>query len=94
MEFFFEYLNLSRWFELSGVVYNNGTFAGKPAPDIYAHACRELGLDPSETFAVEDSPNGVRSAYRAGCNVNRPSAVPTKIIVDSFAVITVRDTAN
>lgn len=42
---------------------------GKPAPDIYAHACSELGLDPPETFAVEDSPNGVRSAYRAGCNV-------------------------
>ena len=42
---------------------------GKPAPDIYAHACRELGLAPSETYAVEDSPNGVRSAYGAGCNV-------------------------
>ena len=42
---------------------------GKPAPDIYAFACRELNLDPKETFAVEDSPNGVTSAYLAGCNV-------------------------
>lgn len=42
---------------------------GKPAPDIYAYACEELGLKPSETFAVEDSPNGVKSAYGAGCNV-------------------------
>ncbi len=42
---------------------------GKPAPDIYAYACRELKLDPKETFAVEDSPNGVKSAYGAGCNV-------------------------
>ena len=42
---------------------------GKPAPDIYAYACDELGLDPSETFAVEDSPNGVTSAYLAGCKV-------------------------
>ncbi len=42
---------------------------GKPAPDIYAFACSELGLDPKETFAVEDSPNGVKSAYGAGCNV-------------------------
>lgn len=42
---------------------------GKPAPDIYAHACEALGLKPSETFAVEDSPNGVKSAYGAGCNV-------------------------
>jgi DNA helicase-2/ATP-dependent DNA helicase PcrA len=42
---------------------------GKPAPDIYAFACKELGLEPSDTFAVEDSPNGVTSAYLAGCNV-------------------------
>lgn len=42
---------------------------GKPAPDIYAFACETLGLSPKETFAVEDSPNGVRSAYDAGCNV-------------------------
>ena len=42
---------------------------GKPAPDIYLHACRVLGLDPSRTFAVEDSPNGIRSAYDAGCRV-------------------------
>ena len=42
---------------------------GKPAPDIYAYAGRELGLSPEETFAVEDSPNGVTSAYLAGCNV-------------------------
>ena len=42
---------------------------GKPAPDIYAYACQQLELDPGETFAVEDSPNGVTSAYLAGCNV-------------------------
>ena len=42
---------------------------GKPAPDIYAYACEQLELKPSQTFAVEDSPNGVTSAYLAGCNV-------------------------
>ncbi len=42
---------------------------GKPAPDIYTHACSELGMEPKVTFAVEDSPNGVTSAYLAGCNV-------------------------
>ena len=40
---------------------------GKPAPDIYAYACEQLGLAPAECLAVEDSPNGVLSAYRAGC---------------------------
>jgi len=42
---------------------------GKPAPDIYIHACKELGIAPDRAFAVEDSPNGVRSAYDAGCKV-------------------------
>lgn len=40
---------------------------GKPAPDIYTYACEQLGLVPAECLAVEDSPNGVLSAYRAGC---------------------------
>ena len=42
---------------------------GTPAPDIYAYACEQLELPPDQTFAVEDSPNGVTSAYLAGCNV-------------------------
>lgn len=42
---------------------------GKPAPDIYAYACRELNVNPKDTLAVEDSPNGCMSAYGAGCNV-------------------------
>ncbi len=42
---------------------------GKPAPDIYAYACRQLKVDPKDTIAVEDSPNGCMSAYGAGCNV-------------------------
>ena len=42
---------------------------GKPAPDIYLYACRELEIAPEEAYAVEDSPNGVQSAYAAGCRV-------------------------
>lgn len=42
---------------------------GKPAPDIYAFACKELKVAPEETLAIEDSPNGCTSAYKAGCNV-------------------------
>lgn len=41
---------------------------GKPAPDIYITACRELNLKPCECIALEDSPNGIKSAYSAGCN--------------------------
>jgi DNA helicase-2/ATP-dependent DNA helicase PcrA len=42
---------------------------GKPAPDIYLYACEACGCLPEECMAVEDSPNGVLSAYRAGCRV-------------------------
>lgn len=42
---------------------------GKPAPDIYTYACKQLGEEPCHCIAVEDSPNGVRSAYAAGCKV-------------------------
>ena len=42
---------------------------GKPAPDIYAYACEAIGTDPANAFAVEDSPNGIKSAYGAGLNV-------------------------
>lgn len=46
---------------------------GKPAPDIYIEAAKQLQLSPSECIALEDSPNGVLSAYRAGC---KPIMVP------------------
>lgn len=42
---------------------------GKPAPDVYLYAAKELGADPSECLAVEDSPNGVLSAFAAGMKV-------------------------
>ncbi len=40
---------------------------GKPCPDIYLYAAEKLGLEPRECMALEDSPNGVRSAAGAGC---------------------------
>ncbi|MCM1568534.1 MAG: HAD family phosphatase [Roseburia sp.] len=38
----------------------------KPEPEIYLMACEELGVQPKEAYAIEDSYNGIRSAYRAG----------------------------
>lgn len=42
---------------------------GKPDPDIYLFACKKIGEKPSDCLALEDSPNGVRSAYSAGVDV-------------------------
>lgn len=46
---------------------------GKPDPEIYLTACRLLGSDPAETYAVEDSYAGLESAHRAGM---RPIMIP------------------
>lgn len=42
---------------------------GKPSPKVYQYAASELGFNPDECVAVEDAPNGITSAYRAGLNV-------------------------
>ncbi|KAK6532477.1 hypothetical protein TWF281_006666 [Arthrobotrys megalospora] len=42
------------------------TPTSKPDPAIYKFACRELGRDPQECVAVEDSVSGVKSAVAAG----------------------------
>lgn len=41
----------------------------KPAPDIYRTAADRLGLPPDRLVAVEDSANGLLSAWAAGCRV-------------------------
>lgn len=40
---------------------------GKPEPDIYLYGAASLGFAPEDCLALEDSPAGVLSAYRAGC---------------------------
>ena len=40
---------------------------GKPWPDVYIEAMRIAGCGPEAALAVEDSPNGIRSAHAAGC---------------------------
>lgn len=39
---------------------------GKPAPDIYLEAARQLGVDPADCLTLEDSPTGARAAVAAG----------------------------
>lgn len=40
--------------------------APKPAPDLYLLACSRLGVGPSRSVALEDSPTGVAAAKAAG----------------------------
>jgi beta-phosphoglucomutase family hydrolase len=39
---------------------------GKPAPDVFLLAAEQLGVDPGQCVAYEDSPLGLEAAHRAG----------------------------
>jgi HAD superfamily hydrolase (TIGR01509 family) len=41
----------------------------KPAPDVYLHAARTMGADPSRCAVVEDTPTGARAGLAAGMRV-------------------------
>ena len=42
---------------------------GKPAPDVYLFAARQLGAEPSACVVVEDTPPGVQAGVAAGMTV-------------------------
>lgn len=64
-EAYLERLDLLQYFDV--VASARMVAHGKPEPDIYLYAAEQLGLSPQECLALEDSPNGVRSAHAAGC---------------------------
>ena len=51
----------------------------KPEPDIFLKACEAVGVKPSRAYAIEDSFNGIRSAFRGGL---KPIMVPDLIEAD------------
>ena len=57
------------------VVSSEEVERGKPAPDVYLAAARDLGAAPGACAAIEDSSNGLRSAHAAGMTV---IAVPNR----------------
>ncbi len=42
---------------------------GKPYPDVYLEALKFANVNPKNSIAIEDSPNGVLSAFNAKMNV-------------------------
>lgn len=66
VEFYLEWLHLDTWFDIGKIVYDDGTLAGKPAPDCYQRAAARLGLSPEACVVVEDAPSGILAAQQAG----------------------------
>ena len=65
VEFYIEHLHIDRWFEVGKLIYDDGVRPGKPAPDMYLAAARNLGLDPGRCVVVEDAVSGVMAAHAA-----------------------------
>lgn len=66
VSFFIKQLNLQDWFEPEKIVFDDGSFPGKPAPQIYLRAAAILDLTPQECVVVEDSISGIEAAHAAG----------------------------
>lgn len=72
---FLKMASLSQYFD--AIVGGDQVKNGKPAPDIFVYAAKQLGLLPGQCAAVEDSHNGVRSAFAAGCvSIMVPDILP------------------
>lgn len=67
------------WEYFDKVICGDMVKQGKPEPDIYLTASKQLGLEPEQCIALEDSPAGILSAMRAGCH---PIFVPDLDEVD------------
>jgi HAD superfamily hydrolase (TIGR01509 family) len=51
------------------VVAGDDATRPKPFPDAYLQACEQLGVQPGDAVAIEDSPTGVRAAVASGASV-------------------------
>ena len=66
VDFFFKHLGLGRWFVKDKMIFTDGTFKGKPAPDCYLLAAEKIGVPANECIVFEDGTSGIRAAMNAG----------------------------
>lgn len=60
----------------------------KPAPDIFLKACEALNISPSDSYAIEDSYNGIRAAHAGGLHpIMVPDLLPADEEMQSLAEI-------
>jgi beta-phosphoglucomutase-like phosphatase (HAD superfamily) len=86
-------------------VFDGKIFSGmetprsKPAPDVYLAAAASLGVDPTRTAVIEDTPTGVRAGVAAGatvfgyCPADSPSHNAPEVLLDAGAAHTFADMA-
>lgn len=65
VDFYFDYFELGKWFDPNRVIYDDGTFPGKPEPAIYIKAAELLDRNPEDCIVFEDAVSGIQSANAA-----------------------------
>lgn len=81
---YFERAEITAFFD--GIVCGDMVQISKPDPDIYLKAAALLQVEPQKCMALEDSPNGLLSANRAGMktvmvpDTVEPTAELTKLL--------------
>ena len=84
-----------KWFTLFDAVVTGddpNVKRGKPAPDIFLCAARQLGASPATTLVFEDAPSGLAAAKAAGMracvvpdtNMDKSRYTDADLIIDSL----------
>ena len=60
-----ERANIKKYF--TAIISGDSVTNGKPAPDIFLKAAKEINVPANDCYVFEDSFNGIRGAYAAGC---------------------------
>lgn len=77
IELVLEGLGVREYF--SAVVSGQSVAHGKPAPDIFLEAAKQLGVNPKDCLVLEDAQTGVEAGEAAGATV---IAVPNEFTAD------------
>jgi beta-phosphoglucomutase-like phosphatase (HAD superfamily) len=81
---------------VSGAVAAERGLPGKPAPDTFVHAAREVGATPAEAVVVEDAVSGVRAGAAGdfGLVIGVDRGAGEQVLTDAGADLVVQDLAE
>jgi len=65
VDFYFQHMNLSEFFNYNKIIYNDLSMKSKPDPDLFIKAMTVLDARADETLIFEDSFSGIRAAENA-----------------------------
>ena len=64
IDFFVETFNLDKYFDVSTIVYDDGTYSNKQ--EMYEATLKNMNFNPKTTLIFEDSIAGIKSAFNVG----------------------------